>query len=256
MVVVMVVPMLLVMMVVVVMCFLLIIVFVLFFLVVVVLYRVYPRRRGGHLVKVEAVGAYQTVQLHIAVVAGDDVCLGLYGAEDVGDAVELGGRHLRCLVEQDDVAKLNLLDDQVLNVFFANVFPCQLVSVAKLIAHAQRVYHGHDAVEPHNAVLHVLWTHRRDGADGLCDGGRLADAARLDDNVVEPFHRRNLAELLDQVHLERAADAPVLQGHQTVVLLVHNAALLDKVGVDVYLAYVIDDHGKPDAALVGQYPVE
>ena len=128
----------------------------------------------------------------------------------------------------------------------------QIVAIAKLVFHAQGVDHRHDAVEPGYATLDILRSHRGDGADGLCDWGGLADAACLDDDVVEAPHLYDFAYLLDQVHLERAADAAILQSHEAVVLLVDHSALLYEVGVDVYLTDIVDDDGKLDALLIGE----
>ena len=61
---------------------------------------------------------------------------------------------------------------------------------------------------------------------------------------------------MHEVHLQGAADTAVLQGHQRVVLLVDDAALLDEVGVDVHLADIVDDDGETDAFFVLKDPVE
>ena len=66
----------------------------------------------------------------------------------------------------------------------------------------------------------------------------------------------DVMELLYQIHLERAAYASVLQGHQTVILHTYHASLLDKAGVNVYLTYVIDNDGKLYAFAVAEYPVD
>ena len=96
----------------------------------------------------------------------------------------------------------------------------------------------------------------RVGVDGLRDGRRLADAARLDGDVVEALHAGDFLQLRHEVHLQRAADAAVLQGHEAVVRLPHDAALLDQVRVDIHFAQVIDDHRELDAATVRQDPVQ
>ena len=92
--------------------------------------------------------------------------------------------------------------------------------------------------------------------DGLCYGGGFADAGGLDDNVVEAFGLHQVAELQDEVHLQRAADAPVLQGHQRVVLLVNDSALLYEVGIDVHLADVVYDDGKAYTSFIIKYAVQ
>jgi len=49
---------------------------------------------------------------------------------------------------------------------------------------------------------------------------------------------------------ESAADTTVLQGHETVVLGIDDTATLNEVGVDVDLAYIIDNYRKLYAAAV------
>ena len=164
--------------------------------------------------------------------------------------------HLGRLVQQDDVAELDLLDDQILDVLFADVRLGQALAIAKLVLHAQGVHHGDDAVKPRQAIDPILRFHRRDGADGLGDGCRFTDARCLDDDVVKLLHLHQVGELLHQIHLQGAADAAVLQGHKRVVLLVHDAALLDKVGIDVHFSEVVHDDREAYALLILQNAVE
>ena len=60
----------------------------------------------------------------------------------------------------------------------------------------------------------------------------------------------------DQIHLQCAADAAVLERDQTVVRRVHDSTFLDEVGIDVDFAYVIDYDRELDALLVGEYSVD
>ena len=92
--------------------------------------------------------------------------------------------------------------------------------------------------------------------DGLCDRRGLADATRLNDDIVEALGVDDVVELFDEVHLQRAADTSVLQCHEAVVALAYHAALLDEAGVDVHLADVVDDDGEADAFLVFQNTVQ
>ena len=68
--------------------------------------------------------------------------------------------------------------------------------------------------------------------------------------------RGYFAQLLHKVHLQRAADATILEGHKAILLLPHHAAALDKVGIDIHLAEVVDDDGELDTAAVGKDAVE
>ncbi len=210
-----------------------------------------PSGGGGHFVIVEEVGIYQVRDVHVGVVAGDNLRTWLQHPYDVLDAVQLLGLHLRSLVEQDEVTELYLLDDEVLDVLIVNLLFRQAVATGELALQAQAVHHRADTVEARHAVLRILSAHAPHRADGARDRFRLADAAGLYHDVVEPLHLLYLVELLYQVHLQRAADASVLQRHQAVVLLAHDAAFLNQVRVDVHLADIVHDDGELNAPLVG-----
>ena len=202
-------------------------------------------------------GVEDLVELHIAVVALQDLGLGLDGADDGLEMAELVLGDLRGFVEQDDVAELDLLNDECGEVVLAEVLFLQVVAQSELIAHAEGIDDGNDGVEACHAVAeHVLRQQLGIGGDGLCDGRWLADARGLDDDVVELTGVDDVVELLDEVGLERAADAAVLQGHERVVALSDDAALLNEVGVDVHLTDVVDDDGELDAFFVSQNAVE
>ena len=80
-----------------------------------------PGGAGGYLVEVEHVGVENLVEIHVAVVTFDDVGFGLEGTDNLFDAGEFFWTHLCGFVQEHDVAELNLLDDQVFNVFLADV---------------------------------------------------------------------------------------------------------------------------------------
>ena len=63
-------------------------------------------------------------------------------------------------------------------------------------------------------------------------------------------------QLGDEVHLERAADTPVLKGDERVVLLAHHPALLNKGCIDIHFTDIVDDHRKANALGVRQDTVE
>ena len=197
-------------------------------------------------------GVDELAEIHIAVVALDDFGLGLDGADNLLDAAQFARLHLGSLVEQHNVTKLDLLDDKILEVFLPDVLLHQFLSVAKFVFQSQCVHHRGDAVEAHEPVFDVLRPHRGNGADGLRDGSRLTNAAGLDHDIVKLAHGCDFGELLHEIHFQCAADATVLQSHQRVVFLPHYAAFLYEVGVDIDLPYVVDYHGKLDAALVRQ----
>ena len=241
-----------VMMMVLVLLLIVIIIVIILLIAVMVLKLVDPCCRCSHLVEVEATGVEQTLQIYVAVVARNDFCLRLNGADYLGELAQILSTHLRSLVEKYRVAELYLLYYEVFEVFVFESVAFQSVAVVELVSHAQRVHHGHDAVKTRNAVGDVLRTECRHRTDCLCNWCRFADAARLDDDIVEAFHIHNVAQLVDEIHLQRAADTAVLQSHQTVVLLVHYSPLLNKIGIDVHLADIVHDNGKLNSFLVGK----
>ena len=239
-----------VMMVMMLMLIVVVIIIVVLVFVVMLLDLLNPGGRCGNLVEVEHIGIQYLIELYVAIVAVDDLGLGLEGVDDLSDTSQFLWADLCGFVQQHDVAKLNLLDDEVLDILLVDVLARQIQSAAKLIPHAEGIDDSHDTVETGVALLRQFRSHRRDTADGLGDGARLTDAAGLDDDVVEALQGDDVLQLLDEIHLQRTADATVLQGHERVVLLVDDTALLDEGGIDVDFSDVVDDDGKLDAALV------
>ena len=141
------------------------------------------------------------IKFHIAVVAFNDFGLRLDGTDNLTHFSQFLLRHLRSLVQQDDVTELNLLNDQILNIFLVNVLAHQVVAVAELVAHAQRINYGHNAVELEITVFDILRTQRRNIDNGLCNRCRFTDTTCLNDDVVEAMHGQNVLQLLHQVHL-------------------------------------------------------
>ena len=207
---------------------------------------------GGGACKGEEVCAEELFQIHVSVVACYDLGAGLQCAENLLDAFQFFRFHFVGFVQQDDVAKLNLLYDEVFDVLLINAFSGQVVAAGKLALQAQRIDHGRDAVQVADAVFGVGASHAWDGADGLCDGFRFADAACFDDDIVEALHFHDFEYLFYQVCPQRAADAAVLQRNEAFVLLAHDAPFLYEVRIDVHLSYVVDDDGKLDASFVGE----
>ena len=170
-------------------------------------------------------------------------------------ALQFGRLHHRSLVEQNDIAELNLLNHKVFDIFFIDILAHQVAAALKFIFQTQSIYHGADAVEARHAVLHIFRAERRDRIDGLCYRHRLAYTTRLYHYIVEAIHRSNVAQLLHKVHLERAAYTAVLQSHQAIVLGAHHATTLYQVGIDVHLSYIVYYHRKAYAATIVQYSV-
>lgn len=80
-----------------------------------------PGGRGGHRVKIEQMSVDYPVDIHISIITLYDFSLGLDGTYYGAYAGELLGLHLRCLVEQDYVAELYLLYDQVFDILLIKI---------------------------------------------------------------------------------------------------------------------------------------
>ena len=184
------------------------------------------------------------IQVDLAIIALDNLSLRLKRTNYLLYLSELRRTHLRRLVKKNDVTELYLLDDEALQVLLTYLVTHERISALELVAHTQRIHHGHYAVESRDAVLYELHAHGRDAADGLGDRLRLANAARLYYYIVELTLGYYVADLLDQVHLKGAADASVLKRDQTVVFLSHYSALLDERGVYVNFTYVVNYYGE------------
>ena len=189
-------------------------------------------------------------------VAGQDGCLRLQGTEYLTDVFQVFRTDLICLVQENEVAEFDLLDQQVSDVFLRCRFFRECLSATELILHPQGIDHRCDTVQPAYSVLRIGSSHERDGTEGLCDGFRFTDAAGLDDDVVEAVQLHQFQHLCHQVRLEAAADAAVLEGDQTLVFIAYNAFLADQAGVDVDLSDIVDNHCEPDALLVRQDVVD
>ena len=198
----------------------------------------------------------ETVQVHIAIVALYDFCFRLQCSDNLPYAFQFVLVHLACLVEQDDVAELYLLNDQVLYVFLADVLVHQSFATLELILHAQGIHYGHYAVQFRYAIASDRFGHSLHGADGLGYGCWFTNATCFDNQIVEALHLYDVLYLLHEVHLQRTAYTSVLQSHQAVVLLVHDTTLLNQAGVDIYFSDIVDNHCKAYASLVGKDSVE
>ena len=152
--------------------------------------------------------------------------------------------NLCSLVQKNDVAELNLLDDERSQIFLINILLHQVAAVGEFILHTQSIYYGNDAVKAQNTILDVLRTEGWDRADGLCNRSRLADSGSLDDNVIETLHVYDFLELFYQVHLQCAADATILERNERIIFLTYYATFFYKGCINIDFTNIVDDDGK------------
>lgn len=123
-----------------------VIIFIIIF-VVVLLDLLNPGGGSCYSVEVEHVGIQDLIKLYVAVVAVDNLGLGLKGSYDFTDAPQFLRADLGGLVQEHDVAEFNLLDDEVLNILLVDVLAGEVETAAELVSHAEGIDDGHDAVE-------------------------------------------------------------------------------------------------------------
>ena len=123
-----------------------VIIFIIIF-VVVLLDLLNPGGGSRYSVEVEHVGIQDLIKLYVAVVAVDNLGLGLKGSYDFTDAPQFLRADLGGLVQEHDVAEFNLLDDEVLNILLVDVLAGEVEAAAELVSHAEGIDDGYDAVE-------------------------------------------------------------------------------------------------------------
>ena len=234
----------------------LVLILLLVVILVVMLELSYPSGRGSNLVEIEHACVHNLIEVNITIVALQNLSLGLEGTDNLTDTTQFFGSHLCSLVEQDNVAELYLLDYEVLDVLFVDIVSHKIVAAAKLIAHTQRIDNRHDTIKHRGSSFRITGIQLRDGANGLSNGSRLTDTACLDNNIVETMHGNDIVQLLDEIHLQGAADATVLKSHKAIVALTNDAALLNQIGIDVNLTNIIYNNSKLDTFPIGKYTVE
>jgi len=252
---VMIVTMMMLMVVVIVLLIIVVMMMVFFLIAVVVLYLINPCGRSGHLIKIEAFSVQYLIEIHIAVVALYDFCLRLDGTDDTPNTAQFFLCDLRNLVQEDDVAEFYLLDNQILDIVFIEVRAQQVVAAAEFITHSQCINYSSDAVHNGHYVSHVFESHRWNGTDGLCNGSGFAYSAGFDDNIVEAMLASDVSQLFYEIHLQRTADTPVLQGYQAVVFLGHYPTLFYEICINIHFTNIIHNDGEADAAAVIEYAV-
>ena len=209
-----------------------------------------PSGPGLRLAEIENIGIQETLDIHICVITLDNLRLKLNLTDNPLHLLQRLRLHIRHLVKQNHIAELNLLNDKVFDIFFLKILPLEILSAAELVHHSESIHDSDDAVKSRRSELRINPADSLHRRDCLGDRLRLTDTAGLDDDVVELVHLHNLDYLLHEVGLQSTADAPVLESDQTVVLLAHHSALLNKGCVNVYFTYIVHDDCEPYPFLI------
>lgn len=213
----------------------------------------YPCGRCGGLVKIEEVSVENIRQVNVAEIAIDNSCRGLDGADCCTDSLSLLRGHLRDFIEENNVAELHLADHKTLDIVIVDIGSAKGLTEGKLVAQTQGVDHRGYTVEADFSSWYIELGH---SVYALRDRLRLTHAACLYDKVVKTSGSHYIGNLTDEVFLERAADAAVLEGDKRGVVKPDYTSAGHEVGIDVYLAEVVDDDGEACASAVVEYAVK
>ena len=200
-----------------------------------------PGSACGGLIEIEEVRVDQFIDIDFAVIGFDDLGNRLKGADGHLDLFEFFLGKKRGLVEEDDVAELDLLDDEILKIFLTPLGRLKGFAAAEFVAKAKGIGDGKNRVEVIGfavSPLHVFAFHI---GDGLGDRDRLADAASLDQDVVVFLGRNQIVDLVNEIRFQGAADAAIGKRDEAIVTRRDDASFFYEIGVDVDLADVIDD---------------
>ena len=75
------------------------------------------------------------VEIHITIIALNDVRLWLDGTNYLLDTCQFIGFHFCSLIEEDDIAELNLLNHKIFYIFLCNIGLLKSVAITKFILH-------------------------------------------------------------------------------------------------------------------------
>ena len=145
----------------------------------------YPCRRGRDLIKIEIVRIEDLADRYLAADGLDDLRLRLESADDLFDIDQFFLRYEVDLVEDDRVAELDLLDQQVLDILVVDIILQQRAAAAELRAQASRVDNGNDIVQTAELRQARIVLGAVEHGDGLRNRDRLTDAGRFDQDVIE-----------------------------------------------------------------------
>ena len=169
-----------------------------------------PSTRFGNLVEVELLRVENVLHVDLAVVRLDHLGGRLQSLHDGLHVFQVVLVERINLVQNNRVAEFNLLDEQVCDIFFFEIFVEELFATGKFVSEAEHVHNGDDVVQMAGERSAVLATELATcKANGLGYRNRFADTASFDEDVVELAHFQKFGNLFDQVGLERAADTTV-----------------------------------------------
>ena len=217
-----------------------------------------PSGGVADLFEVELLSVQDILHFDLAVVRLDHLGFGLQCTHHGLHVFQVGFGQTINLIHHDRVAELNLLDEEVCDVFFFEILIEQLLSTGEFVGEASNVNNGHDVVQVAGERASVAALELGAGhANSLSDRNGFANAACFNQNVVEFAHFQQFGNLFQKVGLQTAANAAVRQRNDlSGIFLGDVSALFDERLVDVHFANVVHDDGDMVTLLVIKYKVE
>ena len=211
------------------------------------------------LFEIEKAGVQDRIRRNVRSIRFDDPGVGVEAADDLARGIDLFGSGVGDLVEDDHIGELDLIGqqmDQRALVLFTHGFApvVQEIVAGIVVQQVHRIDHRHHRVETRD--IRQAFARLIPEIEGGGDGQRLGYPGGFDQQVVEPSFPGQLADLLQQVVAQGAADAAVGHLDQCLVGARQFGICADKVGVDVHLGHVIDDDGDTASVAVVQDAVQ
>ncbi|MNV42150.1 hypothetical protein D3C71_1338120 [compost metagenome] len=201
--------------------------------------------------KVEQPCVQHPIQRQLAELGNFNAGARVQGAQDGHQALALVGRNQVDLVQHDDVAEFDLLDQQINHralVLIAQGLAALLQTVLRAVVtqEVEGVHHGHHRVQArHFAQAAPIFAFK---GESLGHGQRLGNAGGFDDQVIKTPIAGQAVDLYQQVFAQGAADAAVAHLDQLLVGAgERRAAFAHQRGVDVDFGHIVDDHGNAPA---------
>mmetsp|Transcript_44661 Transcript_44661/g.118515 ORF Transcript_44661/g.118515 Transcript_44661/m.118515 type:complete len:271 (+) Transcript_44661:910-1722(+) len=178
--------------------------------------------------------------------------------QDFFETAQFFSRDQIRLVQDEDIGKLNLLDQEVHDLspirrLRSQLFPVgRFLSAVVVLQKMFRIDYGHQSVQARNIAKHRHASSISSDESGR-NGHGFRNASALNEQIIEPTLERERTNALYQIFAERATDATIVQIHQLVLALLHLHAVLQKRGIDIDLGHVVHQDSNSQTRTVVEY---
>ena len=116
------------------------------------LYSTYPTGRSGSTFKVKCFSIDYLIQICISIITFYYFSCRLQCTDNLFDTFQFVTFHFRGLIQQYNITKFNLLNNQIFNILFVNTLTGQIVATRKLTLQTQGIYHSHNTIQTTSPV--------------------------------------------------------------------------------------------------------